>query len=104
MYCTRCGNTLADSASFCGACGQATNATSAMVPQKQLEPPLTLPVVLPYAGFWRRFVAYLIDGMMTLAVIEGLSESLYLLCEGSAYFGKLARGCAEAIRGLKEVL
>ena len=87
MYCSRCGAAAADNATFCSHCGQPLNAAApgpagagpVAVPSapgvSAAAPPLTTAVaapsayavpaavvpVQPYAGFWLRLVAYLID-------------------------------------------
>lgn len=80
MYCSKCGAAQADNAAFCGACGQPLGAAlrpavsapqSGMVVQAAAPPafPVAVPVHSPYAGFWLRFVAYVIDGLMCGLVI-----------------------------------
>lgn len=80
MYCSRCGAAQADNATFCGACGQplgaalrpATSAPPAGVVVQTAVPPTipnAVPIHSPYAGFWLRFVAYVIDGLMCGLVI-----------------------------------
>jgi uncharacterized RDD family membrane protein YckC len=81
MYCTQCGNALAEGAAFCRRCGQpvanspfgspfdATQAPASFAeppvsPIESFPPPAvstTLTASRPYAGFWLRLVAYLID-------------------------------------------
>jgi uncharacterized RDD family membrane protein YckC len=51
MFCSKCGASVADGVAICPACGQPAGA-GAIPPQL---PPVN------YAGFWLRFVAYLID-------------------------------------------
>lgn len=76
MYCSKCGNQIAAAASFCPACGQAVSgaapASLPPVPNPALAaspaysapmPVATYPRVF-YAGFWFRFVAFLIDGIL----------------------------------------
>ncbi len=73
MFCPRCGIRVEEGNKFCQACGQevgadviaATGATGAAAP----IPPLTAPAgsvsaPLPYAGFWVRVVASLVDGLI----------------------------------------
>lgn len=65
MFCSRCGSGVADGTSFCAACGQPV----AGVPAGPISsaPVVSTPVIaagapnVAYAGFWLRFVAYLID-------------------------------------------
>jgi zinc ribbon protein len=66
VYCTKCGAGLAQGAAFCSVCGQTTGGTTptvASVPVVSGGGPQAWPA-LPYAGFWLRFVAYLIDGFV----------------------------------------
>lgn len=81
MYCSRCGAAQADNAAFCGACGQPLGAAlrpAAAVPSSTglsapviATPVLTtaIPARSPYAGFWLRFVAYVIDALMCGLVV-----------------------------------
>lgn len=73
MYCQGCGAAVADGAAFCGACGRPVAGVN-------LSPPLPIsggvmpaPQVMaleaatqpmPYAGFWLRVAAALIDGII----------------------------------------
>lgn len=55
MYCSKCGAQLADAAGFCTNCGAAQAQIAAPVaPVAPVQPS-------PYAGFWLRFVAFVID-------------------------------------------
>lgn len=86
MYCSRCGALQADNAAFCGVCGQPLGAAqpnpasvgaapsypATAVPGSAtpLAPPMAAyaavpaPLYAPYAGFWLRFVAYVIDALV----------------------------------------
>jgi len=68
MFCSKCGATVPEGVSFCPACGQpAGGAPTAMPPARSpgvaaayaASAEARRPVY--YAGFWLRFVAYLID-------------------------------------------
>src|ERR1700720_3908217 len=78
MFCSKCGTLITDGATFCSACGQAT---SAVAPVRTAPAPLAsgLPPAYvaptpaaaiaralpsPYAGFWLRVVAHLIDDVL----------------------------------------
>ncbi len=77
MFCHKCGAQVDDQAAFCDKCGTALQNT---LPRPTVPPaPGTysppgysptgaLPVPLQYAGFWRRFAAALIDGLMVTAI------------------------------------
>ncbi len=95
MFCSKCGAKLGEGAVFCTACGQPVPAASAIPVSPVLAPgapipspgavihstPIATPGVYapaidagliiaprPYAGFWLRFVAYLIDSVVLLVV------------------------------------
>jgi uncharacterized RDD family membrane protein YckC len=65
MFCSKCGSGVADGTLFCAACGQPV----AGVPAGPISsaPVASAPMIaagaqnVAYAGFWLRFVAYLID-------------------------------------------
>jgi uncharacterized RDD family membrane protein YckC len=72
MYCSKCGANIPENATFCSACGQPTAAAPAAPSASASAPPAypgsaaTTPgwVAAPavkYAGFWLRFVAFIID-------------------------------------------
>ena len=67
MFCSACGSEIAETSRFCPTCGKAVATATA---------------TRPYAGFWVRLAAYLIDGLITgipvgilffLAVAGGLA-------------------------------
>lgn len=69
MYCTRCGNAMDEAAAFCPHCGLPVVPVG---PVGGAIPPPTIPaepIAVTYAGFWLRFVAYIIDGLILSAVI-----------------------------------
>ena len=94
MFCSRCGTSLAEGATFCTKCGAPIGnlAPPAAYPQAgaMMPPPGAVPMVMvpavPYAGFWLRFVAYLLDVIIVgivavpivvvLAVATGASAAL----------------------------
>ncbi|MDP8228496.1 MAG: RDD family protein [Candidatus Electryoneaceae bacterium] len=99
MFCPQCGSQNDDSAVFCKTCGFQLSSTG--VPQP------TVPTkVSEYAGFWRRFVAAIIDETLVWTIIIlllqlGLFPALllgwlyYALMESSvrqATLGKMAIG------------
>ncbi|MDP8228497.1 MAG: RDD family protein [Candidatus Electryoneaceae bacterium] len=67
MFCPQCGSQNDDSAVFCKTCGFQLSSTG--VPQ-----PAVPTKVSEYAGFWRRFVAALIDGVIVGIVFFFLSS------------------------------
>lgn len=59
MYCSKCGATVAEGAGFCSACGQSTGGSGGAVAAGG-----TIGQAVPYAGFWLRLVAYVIDSLI----------------------------------------
>lgn len=112
MFCSKCGTAVAEGASFCSACGQPLGgpqpvaavppfigtAPTAPIPAPQVaagQPaPAPWPVAAPppqriYAGFWLRFVAFIIDSLILgipLSVLIGLGAAVFGL---SAAIGSL---------------
>ena len=68
MFCSRCGVRVEEGNRFCQACGQEVGVTAAPAAAGALPPPIAVsarvPAPLPYAGFWERVAAYLIDGLI----------------------------------------
>jgi uncharacterized RDD family membrane protein YckC len=87
MYCSRCGANVPEGAVFCSSCGQPVPATSAAppmppayTPPSPVPPPTQYPPAyappaqgawqasarppVSYAGFWLRFVAFIIDSIV----------------------------------------
>jgi uncharacterized RDD family membrane protein YckC len=99
MFCSRCGTSLVEGTTFCTNCGapqgiaapvaapigsQIGAPVAAYPPSGAIAPPMGavpmnyVPVpVMPYAGFWLRAVAYLLDalivGVVTVPIIIGLA-------------------------------
>jgi uncharacterized RDD family membrane protein YckC len=55
MFCARCGTENESGARFCMNCGAPLGQAMAPTPEAQ---------TVTYAGFWKRFVAYIIDGIV----------------------------------------
>jgi len=70
MFCSRCGKEVAEGNQFCQFCGQEVGGAVTPAPGPQSAPRPYLPsgaalaAALPYAGFWERVAAYLIDGLI----------------------------------------
>jgi uncharacterized RDD family membrane protein YckC len=70
MFCSRCGIQVVEGKRFCQACGQevgaAVTATAAIA--GSLSQPIAgtarVSAPLPYGGFWARFVASVVDGLI----------------------------------------
>ena len=112
MYCSKCGTQLAEGTAFCGACGQPTGG----LPQAVVTPsvavagghavpaysgpgsvtpyaPSAIPAILPspYAGFWLRFLAYLIDSVL-IGIVFGIFALLVVAIVGVGYFRTVFEG------------
>ena len=61
MFCSRCGLKVEDGVRYCTACGQEVGSP---VTPPQIPASVPAPAPQRYAGFWLRFVAHLIDGVV----------------------------------------
>lgn len=104
MYCSKCGNQISAAASFCPACGQpagvAGPASLPAAPSAVLAaaPAYPAPAVVAgyprvfYAGFWFRFVAFLIDGVLRCAAFVFLFILLLALTGAGGAIQGIASG------------
>ena len=104
MFCSKCGANLAPGAAFCQVCGTAAPtsiAAPAMSPSGPLaeaapiSPHWLPPVARPYAGFWLRFVAYLIDGLLLGAIFLVICIPVAMLSGLGAAIQGMARHNSE---------
>ncbi len=107
MYCSKCGTQQADDTVFCSACGQPTgvaprSTVATVVPAGAPTATVygnpgyvpargTIAVPSPYAGFWLRFLAYIIDNVV-LGVIFGVIVLLAIAAVGVGYFRAVIQG------------
>lgn len=90
MYCSHCGVQIADGSQFCPACGQPVNAAPASVAPQPFPGTARTPstfggtvssyvptAAIGYAGFWLRFVALIIDGLI-IDVVLGIPFFMFL--------------------------
>jgi uncharacterized RDD family membrane protein YckC len=104
MFCSKCGNNLAPGTAFCQVCGTAA-ATSAAAPANAsdvslspaapVSPHWLPPVTRAYGGFWLRFVAHLIDGLLLGAVFLALCIPVAMLSGLGAAIQGMARHNSE---------
>jgi uncharacterized RDD family membrane protein YckC len=66
LYCSKCGSAMTATAQFCNNCGTPVPAASTL--------PYPVAYSRPYAGFWIRFVAFIID-----AIIVGVICSPFVM-------------------------
>jgi uncharacterized RDD family membrane protein YckC len=97
VYCSKCGSEISATAAFCAQCGQAVSGLVALASAPMAPVPQTYPVAAPaqayggvfYAGFWLRFVAYLIDGVISSVAFVILLIALVVLTGAGAGLSKL---------------
>jgi uncharacterized RDD family membrane protein YckC len=73
MFCSKCGANVADGVTFCGACGQPVPGI-AVAAGTYANPGAAARPVVAYAGFWLRFVAFIID-----AIVLGVAGTIITL-------------------------
>ena len=73
-FCPVCGAALTAGAEFCGSCGARVSATEG----------ISTGTVANYAGFWQRFIALFIDGIILLFVAGIPAAILGLLADSPA--------------------
>jgi uncharacterized RDD family membrane protein YckC len=105
MYCSRCGALQADGAAFCGVCGQPLGAAARpanpalaapgvsppVAPLVGAYPAVAAPLYAPYAGFWLRLVAYIIDAAV-LCVGIGVFVLIWVAIFGLSTFRSINQG------------
>jgi uncharacterized RDD family membrane protein YckC len=96
LFCSKCGAATSADSAFCTSCG-APQARAVVVSSGVSGVPANVGVAgfsagrgqFLYAGFWLRFVAYLIDGIITSAIIIGLFIPVAVLTGVAARLGEL---------------
>lgn len=91
MFCPSCGRAAPDGAAFCPQCGRpafvaaatAPGGSAAAIPPVQMTSPQVVAVApgLVYAGFWLRFVAYIMDSAI-VSVFAGIVIVILVLATG----------------------
>ena len=69
MFCAKCGTVNADQVRFCISCGSPLNPVSAAQGPSAVAPAFFQAKSVVYAGFWRRFVAMIIDSFIFAPLI-----------------------------------
>lgn len=64
MFCTRCGTTIAEGNQFCNQCGAPSPTAEAAPTDAPWSPAAATGQVARHAGFWRRFAAIVLDGLV----------------------------------------
>ena len=100
MFCSKCGAALSADTAFCQTCGNpVARAAAIAAPYGAVSPHAGVGAIayatnVSYAGFWLRFVAFVIDGAIITAGMVVLLVPLFLLVGGAAFFGSIARDFA----------
>ena len=103
MYCSRCGSELFSTASFCAKCGQAVAglapamASPVAAPQSWPAPVAYAPMPasyagVGYAGFWLRFVAHLIDSVVSVFAFIILLIPLFVVTGVGGALSRIGSG------------
>ena len=99
MICSSCGATVADGTAFCGSCGRPivgynVGQAAPLVQSVGVATPVggvSAVGAVVYAGFWLRFVAYLIDAALTVLVI-GVIVAVFVAIAGVGFFRGVGEG------------
>lgn len=100
MYCEKCGKRIAETAKFCPYCGNAVGIADSVQSQQSVKQEISTPPSLEtkqeytpaspetrqeqkYVGFWARFAANFLDGILISIFISPASvRIIYLLSKG----------------------
>jgi len=107
VFCSKCGARLTEGTTFCSVCGEPVGGPpiAAGVPAAYTPPaiapagavqaypvaPMAVTLPSPYAGFWLRVVAYIIDGLI-IGVIFGVLFLIGIAFVGIGSMETMARG------------
>ena len=97
MFCSKCGAALAADSAFCQSCGTPVSRLAfASTPGTSVSPHAGVGAIVYasnviYAGFWLRFVAYLVDGIILGFAIMALFIPFFFLMGGVALLESLPR-------------
>ncbi len=104
MYCSKCGSEISATTAFCSTCGQAISGVAPALPSlSPVDPNQYAPIVPPsysgvqysgvaYAGFWLRFVAFLIDGAISGFLFLILLIPLFILTGAGSALNRIGQG------------
>jgi uncharacterized RDD family membrane protein YckC len=104
VYCSKCGSEISPTTAFCSTCGQAISGLVPGTPSLSPVDPNQYGQVVPpsygnvqyggvvYAGFWLRFVAYIIDGVICGFAFLVLLVPLFILTGAGTVLGKITSG------------
>jgi uncharacterized RDD family membrane protein YckC len=87
VYCSKCGSAIAAGATFCSLCGQSMHAAAST-----LAAGVPLAAAPVYAGFWLRFLAYLIDALILGVCCTPILMGVGMTMGVGASLGSIPRG------------
>jgi uncharacterized RDD family membrane protein YckC len=85
MFCSKCGANVADGAAFCGACGQQAGGIAAPPVAAAIPAGYVARPTVAYAGFWLRFVAFIID-VIILGIVGSIITFPFVASMGAGMF------------------
>ncbi|MGB7434320.1 MAG: RDD family protein [Candidatus Acidiferrum sp.] len=97
MFCSKCGAALAADTAFCQACGNPISRVAlATAPVAAVSPhagagAIVYATNVTYAGFWLRFVAYLIDSVIFGVAMMIVLIPLFFLMGGAVFLNSFSR-------------
>jgi uncharacterized RDD family membrane protein YckC len=103
VFCSKCGANLAADTAFCQSCGSPVARTAlATAPAVAVSPHAGVGAIVyatnvTYAGFWLRFVAHLIDGVIVSLLMLILVVPLFFLMGGVAFFSSFPHESGERL-------
>jgi uncharacterized RDD family membrane protein YckC len=104
VYCSKCGSEISATTAFCSTCGKAISGVVPALPSlSPVDPNQYAPIVPPsysdvqyssvaYAGFWLRFVAFLIDAAISGFLSLILLVPLFILTGAGAALSRIGSG------------
>ena len=103
MYCSKCGAVLAADAVFCQSCGTPVTRAAVLAPSVGTVSPhagvgaIAYALNVTYAGFWLRFVAYVLDSLIIGFAVMVLFVPFFFLMGGVSILETLPRGRVERV-------
>jgi uncharacterized RDD family membrane protein YckC len=97
VFCSKCGAALSGDSAFCQSCGTpVARPALGSTPGTAVSPHAGVGAIayatnVTYAGFWLRFVAYLMDGFLVGFVSVALFIPMFFLMGGVTILGSLPR-------------
>jgi uncharacterized RDD family membrane protein YckC len=104
VYCSKCGSEISATTAFCSTCGQAISGIAPALPSlSPVDPNQYSPIAPPsysgvqsagvaYAGFWLRFVAFLIDLAVSGFLFLVLLIPLFILTGAGTALSRIGSG------------